>query len=263
MSVYEIRDKNAIAHLFAGWDETMIWSCLQNCMGIAYADDVQSPQSAQILIAGFCFFAGKANEELMRNRRELSFVFIPQNSAWERAIQQVYGDQVVKRTRYATKKASTFDLSKLEAMTVSLSSPYELCMIDSALYHQIMASNWAVDLCGNFESCEDFLQNGLGVVVLKNGEIVSGASTYTYYNGGIEIEIDTREDERRKGLALACGAKLILECLKRGFYPSWDAHNPGSLTLAEKLGYCFDKEYAAYEFAKKRQGEQHSLSQNR
>jgi hypothetical protein len=30
-------------------------------------------------------------------------------------------------------------------------------------------------------------------------------------------------------------------------YPSWDAHNMGSVHLAEKLGYEFDHEYIAYE----------------
>lgn len=73
--------------------------------------------------------------------------------------------------------------------------------------------------------------------------MVSGASSYTVYRDGIEIEIDTREDERRKGLALACGARLILECLACGRYPSWDAHNKGSLALAEKLGYHPDGTY--------------------
>ena len=60
--------------------------------------------------------------------------------------------------------------------------------------------------------------------------------------------MDTREDERRKGLAMACCASLILACLDRKLYPSWDAHNKGSLALAEKLGYHFDKEYPTYEF---------------
>ena len=63
--------------------------------------------------------------------------------------------------------------------------------------------------------------------------------------GGIEIE--TREDYRRKGLAYICGAKLILECLKREWYPSWDAQNKWSVSLAEKLGYHFAYEYTAYE----------------
>lgn len=56
-----------------------------------------------------------------------------------------------------------------------------------------------------------------------------------------------RIDQRRKGLASVCGAKLILECMKRGLYPSWDAQNKGSVALAEKLGYHFSHEYVAYE----------------
>ena len=88
---------------------------------------------------------------------------------------------------------------------------------------------------------------GLGAVVLKDGEIVSGASSYSGYIGGIESEIDTREDHRRRGLAAACGARLISECLRRGLYPSWDAQNLWSVALAKKLGYHFDYAYAAYE----------------
>ncbi|MBR2672448.1 MAG: GNAT family N-acetyltransferase, partial [Oscillospiraceae bacterium] len=57
------------------------------------------------------------------------------------------------------------------------------------------------------------------------------------------------EEERRKGLALASCAALILDCLDEGLYPSWDAQNMNSVHLAEKLGYEFDHEYAAYEVA--------------
>ncbi len=32
-----------------------------------------------------------------------------------------------------------------------------------------------------------------------------------------------------------------------GLYPSWDAHTPTSLALAEKLGYGFSHGYVAYE----------------
>lgn len=84
-------------------------------------------------------------------------------------------------------------------------------------------------------------------MVLKDGELAAGASSYSTYREGIEIEIDTREDHRRKGLAYQCGAKLILECLKRDLYPSWDAPNKWSAALAEKLGYRFSHEYIAYE----------------
>ena len=39
----------------------------------------------------------------------------------------------------------------------------------------------------------------------------------------------------------------MLECLKRGLYPSWDAQNPASAALAKSLGYRFDREYPVYE----------------
>ena len=83
--------------------------------------------------------------------------------------------------------------------------------------------------------------------MLFGDTIVSGASSYSYYSGGIEIEIDNREAFRRRGLDLVCGARLILECLDRGLYPSWDAQNLGSISLAKKLGYEFSHEYPAYE----------------
>lgn len=87
------------------------------------------------------------------------------------------------------------------------------------------------------------------MVLLKNGRIVSGASSYTRYKEGIEIEVDTVSEERRKGFATIVSAALILQCLEEGLYPSWDAQNMLSVHLAEKLGYEFDHEYTVYEVA--------------
>ena len=54
-----------IAPLFAGWEESLIWSCLEGCMGEAWADNENHPVSARILLADFCFFAGKPNQQLV------------------------------------------------------------------------------------------------------------------------------------------------------------------------------------------------------
>lgn len=78
------------------------------------------------------------------------------------------------------------------------------------------------------------------------GRTSRGASTYAYYEGGIEIEIDTAPEHRQRGLATACAARLILTCLDRGLYPSWDAANPTSAALAEKLGYRPAGAYVTY-----------------
>lgn len=98
-------------------------------------------------------------------------------------------------------------------------------------------------------SYSDYAARGLGVGAVIGGRLVSGASSYVAYRSGIEVEIDTMEPFRRQGLASACAARLILECIKRGLYPCWDAQNKASLSLAEKLGYRADAAYPAYELA--------------
>lgn len=238
--------------LFAGWEETMIASCLQGIMGSVWADSVDHPTSVQLVVADFCLFAGEPLEELVRNRpaeHKSDFVImVPQTKAWGELIEKVYQQAAKKVTRYAIKKEpGVFDRDKLEVLAGSIDPEFELKIIDEEIYHQILEHSWSRDLCGHFKDYHQYQERGVGVAVLHQGVVVAGASSYTIYKEGIEIEIDTREDYRRKGLATACGARLIIECLERGLYPSWDAQNPWSVALAEKLGYHFDKEYTAYE----------------
>lgn len=252
MGVIEIEDKSILQPLFYGWEETLIWSCLQNVMGRAFADREKAPESAQLVIGDFCFFSGKPDVELIANKpsgRQSGFIImVPRNEAWAKAIERVWKSSAVRRNRYAIKKEpDVFDPEFLNQTVESLLPPFTLRMIDEGLYRQVMKQDWSRDLCSQFADYEDYKRRGIGVVALLGEKVVSGASSYTVYHGGIEIEIDTEKEYRRQGLAFCCGAKLLLECLGRGLYPSWDAHNLSSVALAEKLGYHFDREYPVYE----------------
>lgn len=252
MSVYEISNTECLEKLFEGWQETLIWSCMQGCMGRAYADNITSPKSAKVVIGDFCFFAGEANNELVWNKPEdyksNFIIMISQNNEWNKLIEQTYKESAKKVNRYAIKKErDVFDIVKLKKIVENIKKPFNIQMIDREIFNQVIKNPWSQDLCSQFKDYDDYKKRGIGAVVIEDRIVVSGASSYTVYKEGIEIEIDTRKDYRRKGLALACGAKLILECLNRGLYPSWDAHNEGSVALAEKLGYHLDKEYVAYE----------------
>ena len=110
-----------------------------------------------------------------------------------------------------------------------------------------MAAPWSRSFCEQFRSEEDFLARGLGMAAVCNGELVGGASSYICWSGGIELQVETRRDMRRRGIALACCARLILRCLDRGLYPSWDAANPESAALAARLGYRIAGPYDAWE----------------
>ncbi|MBP5223925.1 MAG: GNAT family N-acetyltransferase, partial [Lachnospiraceae bacterium] len=154
-----------------------------------------------------------------------------------------------KVRRYAIKKKARFDCEALKKNLQMLPDGYELKNIDENLYDKCMENPETAEFVSVFESKEKYLKEGRGVVIIKDGKIVSGASSYTRYREGIEIEVSTAEAERRKHLAMISCSALIIRCLEDGLYPSWDAHNMNSVHLAEKLGYEFDHEYIAYEIA--------------
>ena len=171
---------------------------------------------------------------------------VPQNKEWEACIEECFPD-AKKVTRYAIKKDTQFDKDYLRSIVMELPEGYELKEIDERIYDMCLPDPVTRDFVSAFGSKEKYLEIGRGMVILKSDRIVAGASSYTRYKEGIEIEVDTVEEERRKGLAQVVCAALILRCLEEGLYPSWDAQNMNSVHLAEKLGYEFDHEYTAYE----------------
>ncbi|GFI14854.1 hypothetical protein IMSAGC009_00006 [Lachnospiraceae bacterium] len=250
--VVELRQTAKAAALFEGWQETLIWSCLEGVMGKIYVDAVDSPVSAMALLGDFCFLAGKPDREIISYGAEQEawefIIMVPQNEGWADLVEEYYKEKAKKAVRYAIKKEpDIFDRKKLQAAVDGLPEEYSLKMMDEELFWRCKEIKWCRDWVSQYEDYSIYQKYGLGAVVLKDGEPVSGASSYSGYAGGIEIEIDTREDCRRKGLAYISGAKLILACMERDWYPSWDAQNMWSTALAEKLGYHFDHAYRVYE----------------
>ncbi len=250
--IYKATDGQLAAPLFADWAETLIWSCVQGVMGSIYTNAPVHPTAAMAVLGDFTFFAGEADRALISHKPDCCttdfMIMIPQNQAWLHLITDYYGQRANLVSRYATKKeTSVFDTAKLQEAVSSLSSEYEIRTIDERLYHMCQSSPWSADLVSQFRDYEHYRSMGLGAVICHQNSIVSGASSYARYRDGIEIEIDTRKDCRRRGLAYVCGASLILECLRRGLYPSWDAQNRASLDLAQKLGYHYSHTYTAVE----------------
>ena len=244
--IYELTDTSKVKPIFEGWNETLIYSCLQKVMGKIFVTDPNSPISAMAYVGCFALYAGEPDKELVMAKPKWFVIMTPQNKEWEDCIEACF-PAAKKVTRYAIRKDTQFDLPFLKSMVKKLPEGYELKEIDNETYDLCLTDPVTWDFVSSFESKEKYLKIGRGMVVMKSGRIVSGASSYTRYNEGIEIEVDTVAEERRKGLATIACAALILRCLDEGLYPSWDAQNMVSVHLAEKLGYEFDHEYTAYE----------------
>lgn len=243
------RQLDAAAPLFAGWEETMIWSCLQQVMGAVYVDDVDNPASAKAVLGDFAFLAGRPCEALVRHCTGRFTILTPQNENWARQIEAVWGRQAKPAMRYAIRKepVRTFDRERLQSLAKQLPAGIRLADIDAALFDRCAREGWTRDFVCQFENYDHFARYAQGVLALRGDEIVAGASSYSAYEDGIEVEVDTRKDCRRQGLAAACCAQLILKCIEKGLYPSWDAANSASVALAEKLGYHRAEPYMIYE----------------
>lgn len=246
----------AIRSLFAGWQETCIWSCLQGVMGRVYAQEGARPSWAAARLGDFCFLAGSPSRQAAlvpvceQGGGAEYVIMVPQTAGWAAVIEEVYGACASPFTRYATKKDTKgFDRGRLEQMAGRVPSGYEIRPIGRELFEQLKSLAWGRDLVRQYRDFGQFSRLGLGfaALCLADGKPAAGASSYSSYLGGVEIEIDTQKEHQRRGLARACGARMILSCLERGLYPSWDAHNRASLSLALSLGYELDYEYPAYE----------------
>ena len=252
--IQKITNPASVARLFTNWKETCIWSALQGIMGDIYAENCENPDAAMVILGDFCFFAGKPNPDLAAYKPETYgknyIIMVPENEAWSALIEEHYKDGATRITRHAIhKNKGNFDKEKLMQAATDIPEGYELKMIDKELFDACLLEEWSTDFVSNYKGYAMFEKLGLGVLMVKKetGEIVAGASSYSSYKDGIEIEIVTREDHRKKGLAYRCASRLILECLERNLYPSWDARTMISVALAEKLGYVYSHDYVAYD----------------
>ena len=92
-----------------------------------------------------------------------------------------------------------------------------------------------------------FLANilfSMGYCIMEGDVIAAACTAALVCSKGIEMNIITHPQFRKKGLATIVAASMITDCLEKGLEPHWDAANDISKTLALKLGY---KEAGSYD----------------
>lgn len=236
------KERALLAPLFVGWAEMLVSCALEGCMGRVWQS--ASPARAALCEVGdFLFLAGEAGPEsdaLVRAFAEDGryHILAAKTPALHERSGAALAELAQAGERYAFHKdAHGFDPARLAALAQALPEGVSLRLFDEHLYYAALAEEWSRDFVSLYPSARDYLAHGLGVAALYNGELVGGASSYAWCRAGIEIELDTRADFRRRGIGTACAARLVLECLRRGLLPSWDAANRESARLAQRLGF--------------------------
>lgn len=242
--VTEKKDLEKLTNLFNDIRFYMGHSVIDGLMGEAYADNIDGPNFAIIIVRSYCFMSGNIEKESLQKLIDGSlkqYIIIPSDNL-KIFIEEIFKDNVNRLERYSIKKDPIFDKEKLEGFILKIPKDYKLHKIDKKIAQRIKEEHF-INITDNYEEC------GVGYCCIYNDEIIGVASSNIFYKNGIEVNIKVKEIHRRKGLATALASKLILECLKQNKMISWDAANLNSVGLAEKLGFEYDSTYDIYKFS--------------
>ncbi|MBR0302448.1 MAG: GNAT family N-acetyltransferase [Clostridia bacterium] len=253
--MYRIKDFEQLKKVTSDWDNNFVKICLEGRFGEVFAPSKTAPDSAMFRVNEIVLFGGVPDRELVAfcpPTYKTDFALMSakdDDEGWYSLIEEVYGERATRITRYATEIDSLddFDCKLLESVAADLPEGYETVPIDEALYNYCRGDSDFSDFVSQYPTWEEFRDRAVGFICLYHGEPASGISTFADYEGTIELELATKPAHRRRGLAAAVSARIVLECISRGLYPSWDAANVASLNLAYRFGYHLDHEYTAYE----------------
>ena len=103
--IYELKETGRATALFAGWQDSVVWSALQGVMGKIYVDSLEKPESGVAMLGDFCFLSGKPESEVisgaLANGASEEVILVPQNDDWAQMIVECYGEKSEKAIRYA------------------------------------------------------------------------------------------------------------------------------------------------------------------
>ena len=184
--IYECNDIAKVEMLFGDWYLPDLRESPEHVELKFFVTDPETPKSAMMFYDGDAFYAGEADEELVRDKPKGSVSMLPQNEAWEKLIESCFPD-AEKITRYAIKKEANFDLEKLKAIVDTLPEGYELKRIDEEIYDLCLnvTDPDLEDVVGCYDTKEEFFKYSRGFVMLKDGKVVAGASSCFRYCDGI------------------------------------------------------------------------------
>lgn len=226
----------------------VIFPALDQGRGTVWTNSIETPTVARLQLAIINAVAGDSTssdaEDIIRMIEPMKIVFGPDDE-WTRIIKELWGDRLGVQQRVLLSPES-LDIDHLRNLRDQLPEGYSLERMDLETVQRIDKRR-AMHIPTFFGSSEDFYKMGIAYCVKHGDNVVSIASTFTPYTDMFEIQVDTPDtDHRRKGLATAVSAALMVHALENGMVPYWDAANEPSIHLALKLGYTDPDRWEAY-----------------
>lgn len=230
----------SVAALFDGMPgaHSMVRAALHG-MGRVLADAPRRPRCALAQAGDFLYCGGQPGHSAAHLLRTAFtahegewLVYAPE--PWRAVLQHVAPYDI--SVRYAFDHAVQPRDEALHDLLAAVPPDVTFQPIEGAWIARCREAAWSRDFVSQYDDAL-YARQGLGVLLFANGQLVAGASSYVSYPGGIEIQLQTRDECQGRGYATWAAAKLILMAHARGMIATWDAANPASAHIAAKLGY--------------------------
>lgn len=222
--------------------------------GRIFVDDPQNPAVALIWTpVGYYFLAGDPRaaggppaisrcllEEMIPASQmmgERGFVLIT-SPGWEDQLEQLLPGRTLFHIFRRTFTLDPGAFLQAAGRLPELPREFTLARMDEALAERL-------GLPPSWRSPREFVQEGLGFAILSGEQIVSSCTSVFACRRGLEMDVNTAEEFRGRGLASIVAAAFIRECLRQGRAPNWECfwENEPSTQLALKLGYQIKEDY--------------------
>ncbi|MFX1283570.1 MAG: GNAT family N-acetyltransferase [Promethearchaeota archaeon] len=235
--------------------QSLVWGKVEG-----FVDKLENPDVILFLCEQWaCYLAGNSKAEnlteLLMKIPEKAVIHAP-SQEWEKCLktQWTYFGYL-PRTELSAKKIS---LQSIRRLLSSSPEGFQLNMVDVEVAKQILCQKFSdhfVGLINYFGSPEKLVEEGIGFCLIHESEkiasLVMGFKASLPITQSVELDIATHPDYRGRGFATLVSAKLIEYLLKKGIEPHWDAANPLSVGLAQKLGFTDPDPYRCYYWRKK------------
>lgn len=227
-----------------------LWEAGLNGTGRAWADAPVNPRAAVMAVGDFLLCGGEAEAALLRtavaSARKPWLVYAP--GLWLQALEDIAPFRLTERQAFQP------DVQPEDAHLRGLLAhqPEDVCLrpLEGPWIPWCRLQAWSRDFVSQFTD-GGFAAEGLGMLVMREGQPVSGAASYVRCPGGLEVQVTTREGCEGRGYATLAAAGLILRAHAQGLAATWDAANPVSARIAEKLGYRPADRYTVAELDEK------------
>ncbi len=220
---------------------------IEGQMGKGFVDDAEEPTVFKVEVGPFLYFAGAPEGSGGRSMLESIVphtLLMPSSPGWTDAARGMYGERLASLDRYSF-SSEHINAEHLERLGQASPFRSSVKQMDIPFVTQVWGRDHFVDI-SSFDSPEDFIERGIGFYSEKYGKVLGAAYSSLVCSKGIEVSLYVRNDYRRHGIASVLASHLLRWCIDNSALANWDAANPESCKLAEKLGYVQTGQYQAH-----------------